>query len=92
MEIGIDYNGLTKSLNLLGGTMDRLQSIKNCINDQLDNTDFNDLIERRNTKLWLEGWVCGATDVPLHNEDVKLRDEAMNYLQKQYINKRKLGK
>ena len=62
--------------------MDKLQSIKDNINSQLD--DVDDLDELGSTKVWLEGWVCGVTDPILHDSTFnELKDQAMDYLNAQ---------
>ena len=66
--------------------MDKALSIRENIDLHImDNESFIDL---RMSKVWLEGWICGATDNMLHSEMKDLKDESMEYLNEEYRKKK----
>ena len=59
-----------------------LDSMEECFRSHLEDSEgLNNLNE---TKGWLEGWTCGATDSIIHLGFDALRDPAMELLQSIY--------
>lgn len=60
--------------------MDKLQSIKDNINLHVADLNIEDSEAVVNCTIWLEGWICGATDTELHPDYANLREKAIDYL------------
>lgn len=60
------------------GTSGFLDSTRQCIIDQLSSCMTEE--EVHTTSTWLEGWICGATDPVLHEDDSGYREEALGEL------------
>jgi len=56
----------------------KLESIKDCIDDQLLTSETK--VDIEGTQRWLEGWICGATDNILHPKLSKFKDQCIDYL------------